>query len=251
MPEQRYYSNIYWHFTGSPKGIDWTRVRTPRDIPAQGPVLPATDAHATLKKILDSHRLLATCSERIVEGLNTEKFCCVTDIPIKDLPTHAPYYGKVAVGFRAAAVHRSFLPVMYVPTDSLPTVTRLVPNRALVKMAYDRFAYPGSFQEQQGYRLLSQAQAQANMESILEVNSEAIRGFFMNFVKITAFDPSPEGTFYREREWRNIGDFLFEPDDVAAIVVPEALIPATLSHLDERGYPKSISVIAWEFVEQA
>jgi len=249
MTIQRYYSNIYWHFTGSPKGIDWCKVGCPADITKQGPILDPAAAKDTLKLILKTQKLLGHCTERIVDDLETAKFCCVTDIPLKDLPSHSPYYGKVAIGFKAHAVHKSFLPVMYIPKESMPVIELLVPNRKLTEMAFGFLSYQGSFQEQQANKLMSQAVL--NKEVVQKPDSEAMKGFLMNFVKITDFDTSPENTFYREREWRNIGDFNFTVEDVAAIVVPESLIAGTQAHLVEMGYPQSISIVAWEFIENA
>ena len=249
MTAQRYYSNIYWHFTGSPKGIDWREVRCPADIAKQGPILNPATATATLKLILTSRQLLGSCTERVVSDLETDKFCCVTDIPLKDLPSHSPYYGKVAIGFKASAVHKAFLPVMYVPTQSMPVVEMMVPNRKLTEMAYDFLKYQGSFQEQQAMKLLSQAVH--NKEAVRKPDPEQMKGFLMNFVKVTDFDTSPENTFYREREWRNIGDFSFAVEDVAAVVVPESFISEAQEHLDKEGYPRLISIVAWEFIEHA
>lgn len=249
MTSQRYYSNIYWHFTGSPKGIDWRKVRCPADIERQGPVLDLPVAKDTLKAIISSKKLLGRCTERVIADLETAQFCCVTDIPLKDLPTHAPYYGKVAIGFKAAAAHRSFLPVMYIPTESMPVVEMMVPNRKLTEMAYDFLRYQGSFQEQQAAKLM--AQAAHNKEAILKPDANAMKGYLMNFVKVTNFDSSPENTFYREREWRNIGDFSFTVDDVAAVVVPESFIGEVREHLDREGFPPTISIVAWEFIEHA
>lgn len=249
MSSQRYYSNIYWHFTGSPKGIDWREVRCPADIAKQGPVLDPAAAVNTLKLILTSKKLLGSCTERIVKDLETTKFCCVTDIPLKDLPGHSPYYGRVAIGFKAKAVHKTFMPVMYVPKESMPFVETFMPNRKLTEMASDFLRYPSSFSEQQFHKLASQAAH--NKELVREPDAEAMKGFWMNFVKVTDFDTSPEGTFYREREWRNLGDFSFEVEEVAAVVVPEALMSETQEHLDAEGYPRSISIVAWEFIENA
>lgn len=249
MTTQRYYSNIYWHFTGSPKGIDWREVRRPADMVKQGPILDPATANETLKLILTSKKLLGSCTERVVAELDTAKFCCVTDIPLKDLPSHAPYYGKVAIGFKAHAVHRAFLPVMYVPTASMPVVEMMVPNIKLTEMANDFLKYQGSFQEQQAMKLLSQAAHSKDV--VRKPDAEAMKGFLMNFVKVTDFDTSPENTFYREREWRNIGDFSFTVEDVAAVVVPEAFIAEAREHLDNEGYPPSVSILAWEFIESA
>lgn len=251
MNSQRYYSNIYWHFTGSPQGIDWRQVRRPVDIEKQGPILDPAVATDTLKKILTSHQLHGTCIEKVVEGLETEKFCCVTDIPLKDLPSHAPYYGKVAIGFKPGAVHRAFLPVIYVPQQNMPFNEMFVPNRQLMGMAFDIFKYPGSFQEQQGMKLLSQANAPANKEVIRKPDIDAMKGFLTNYVKVTDFATTPENTFYREREWRHIGNFDFSTEDVAALVVPESHMAEARAHLDKEGYPSSVSVLSWEFIEQA
>ncbi|MFG1491075.1 abortive infection system antitoxin AbiGi family protein [Oceanospirillum sp. HFRX-1_2] len=148
LMSQRYYSNIYWHFTGSPKGIDWSIARCPKDITDQGPILNSLDAADILKKILDSSYLKATCTERISKGKETDTFCCVTDIPLKDLPSHAPYYGKVAIGFKSEAVHKHFVPVLYIPEQNLPAIEKLVPNRKLVEMGLEFLSYSGGFQQQ-------------------------------------------------------------------------------------------------------
>jgi hypothetical protein len=251
MTAQRYYSNIYWHFTGSPRGIDWRKVRRPADIEKQGAILDASAASNTLKLILASRKLLATCVERVVDDIETAKFCCVTDIPFKDLPSHAPYYGKVAIGFKAAAVHKTFLPVMYIPVQSMPIIEMMVPNRRLTEMAYDFLKYQGSFQHQQAMKFLSQAQADAYKEAVIKPDAEAMKGFLMNFVKVTDFDTSPENTFYREREWRNLGDFGFNVEDIAAVVAPESYIGEVREHLNKEGYPSSISLVSWEFIEHA
>lgn len=224
-------------------------MRRPADIAEQGPILDPATATAVLKLILTSRKLLGCCTERVVADLETAKFCCVTDIPLKDLPSHAPYYGKVAIGFKARAVHKAFLPVMYIPKESMPIVEMMVPNRKLTEMAYDFLKYQGSFQEQQAMKLLSQAAH--NQEAVRQPDTDAMNGFLMNFVKVTDFDASPENTFYREREWRNIGDFCFSVEDVAAVVVPELLIADAQAHLDKEGYPRSISIVAWEFIEHA
>ena len=99
----------------------------------------------------------------------------------------------------------------------MPVVEKMVPNPRLTEMALDSLRYQGAFQEQQAARLLSLAAHQK--EVVKEPDREALQGFLMNFVKVTKFDVSPENTFYREREWRNIGDFSFAFDDVAAVVV--------------------------------
>ena len=246
---QRYYSNIYWHFTGSPKDIEWANVKRPADIIKQNSILDDSSAKDILKLILDSNILKGSCVECVTDELKTEKFCCVTDIPVKDLPSHSSYYGKVAIGFNPEAIHKSFVPVLYIPTQNFPVIEKLVPNRKITKMAHDFFSCSGSFQKQQGLKMLAQA---TNCKEIIEQpDMNNLKGFFSNFVKITDFDTSPENTFYREKEWRNIGDFKFSKKDVAAIVVPEEFMEEMHKYLSASDYPNTINILAWEFIENA
>ena len=243
---QRYYSNVYWHFTGSRKGVEWHNVRKPSDLTDKGEPQPPSDAVETLKLILGSNKLKATCHERIDKELITEKFCCVTDIPIKDLQTHSPYYGKVAIGFRAAAIHKSFLPVLYIPKSNLPAIEKVGYDPELLSISNDLLASTGGWGQKQGLHLRQQAERTAKSETL--VDSSEVTGFLKNFLKITEFSTNPEDTFYREREWRHIGDFGFEKTDVEAIVVPEEHLCAVRSFLVSEAYPDNISVISWEFI---
>lgn len=245
---QRYYSNIYWHFTGSPKGVDWSITRCPKDITNQGAVLDDSVAAETLIHILDSKSLWATCTEKIAEGVETEKFCCVTDIPLKDLPSHSPYYGKVAIGFKAKAIHKHFIPVLYLPTQNLPTIEKLIPNRQISKMISDLLSSSGGWAEQQAMKLMPRAHQY--IEVLKEIDKNEIGGFYSNFVKITNFDSDPQNTYYREREWRGIGDFNFDYADIEAVVAPSSVLPVIKDKLEKLGI-KDINVVSWEFVEEA
>lgn len=245
---QRYYSNIYWHFTGSPKGVDWSIARCPKDITNQGAVLDDSIAAETLSLILASKSLWATCTEKIAEGVETEKFCCVTDIPLKDLPSHSPYYGKVAIGFKAKAIHKHFVPVLYLPAQNLPVIEKLIPNRQISKMISDLLSSSGGCAEQQAMKLMPQAYK--HKEVVKEIDKNEIGGFYSNFVKITNFDSDPQNTYYREREWRGIGDFNFDYSDIEAVVAPLSVLPGIKDKLEELGI-KDINVVSWEFVEEA
>lgn len=245
---QRYYSNIYWHFTGSPKGVDWSITRCPKDITDQGAVVDDSTAAETLNLILTSKSLLATCTEKIAEGVETKKFCCVTDIPLKDLPSHSPYYGKVAIGFKAKAIHKHFIPVLYLPSQNLPAIEKLIPNRQISKMISNLLSSSGGFSEQQAMKLMPHAYR--NMEAVTEIDKNEIAGFYSNFVKITNFDSDPQNTYYREREWRGIGDFNFDYDDIEAVVAPSSVLAVIRDKLEELGI-KDINVISWEFIEKA
>ena len=79
---QSYFSKIYWHFTGGP-AVNWADIRTPKEI--KNKTKSSIEAVQILKQILSSRKLLATCTEKIMGELRTNKFCCVCDIPFKDL----------------------------------------------------------------------------------------------------------------------------------------------------------------------
>lgn len=205
---QRYYSTIYWHFTGSPD-IDWNNVKSPEDMLTQGKPKPDEQAVKILKEIICSKTLKATSIEKLTDSIWTEKFCCTTDIPFKDLLTHAQYYGKVAIGFKAEMIQKIFLPVFYVSTDNK------------------------SYSE----------------EVLKTLDSEQ---YIKNFIKMTDFTSENDGhTFYREREWRHIGDFNFNVEDVAALVVPNNSLLEMRKCLESNHFPEDISVLSWRLIEQA
>jgi Putative abortive phage resistance protein AbiGi, antitoxin len=248
---QRYFSFIYWHFVGSPKGIDWHQVRKPADICRLGTPKSVPEGVAIVKSILEKRVLKATCTELISEGIETETFCCVTDIPLKDLLSHEPYYGKVAIGFRAEAIQEAFLPVLYYPEALLPkAVIGKGPDPTLFKMGVE-IEYEGTgWSSAQGRRM--QAQAIAVGVPIIGVDPRVKDSVFKDFVKITKFGNQPEDSFYREREWRCTKDFHFEPKDVAALVAPESELPSLSKWIKEVEFPQgSLSLVSWEFIEKS
>ncbi|WP_047155210.1 abortive infection system antitoxin AbiGi family protein [Aneurinibacillus tyrosinisolvens] len=229
---QRYYSNIYWHFTGSPN-VNWHLVKKPGDIQKYG--VPKLDREAVdiLLRILQSKKLLAKCTEKISDTMITEHFCSTTDIPFKDLVTHSPYYGRVAIGFTARAIHKKFMPVLYIPVHNMPFINRILTNMEIQgeKEAGGQLAYTYS--------------------GVREVDSSQIAGFLMNFLKVTDFGAREGDSLYREREWRHLGHFNFDVRDVAAIVVPQDYISELSVYLAGDRYLHNVSLISWEFIENS
>ena len=237
--DQRYYSNVYWHFTGSPSDLDGKLITKPSDIGVHGTLKTLEEATEILVTILESRKLLATSREALSEDLQTDRFCCVTDIPLKDLQLHAVNYGKVAIGFRSRCIHKHFLPVLYLPKDNTPMKERLIPKQAASTNGLG-----------QGYRI--QRSADTLVTECEPETQSLIENPFLNFIKITDFGPSPEQTFYSEREWRHVGDFAFEDEDIEAVIAPAAQLPELRRCLfDELGYPATLSLFAWEFLENA
>jgi hypothetical protein len=243
---QRYYSNIYWHFTGSPENIDWSKVKKPQDILKFGHPKKEEQSVEIMFKIIESQKLLATCYEKVAENFQTEKFCCVTDIPLKDLLTHGKYYGNVAIGFKAKAIHDNFIPVLYISENNLPFIKKIFHDAGLVDMAYKELLYD----DPQGIRNFYSLMSRAKKEKI-EIDISKMSGFLSNFIKITKFDIKDGVSFYREREWRHIGDFNFKLEDIEAVVVPQKLIGDVKEKLSAINELKEISIIAWEFLRLA
>jgi len=252
MENQRYRSGIFWHFTGSPGNVDWGQVTKPSDILKHGK--PASDQEAvdTALKILESQKLLGTCQERVSETQRTSKFCCVTDIPIKDLHNHARFYGRVAIGFSSWNIHKKFLPVLYLPTAQLPASKEYTkPNESALDYAHDCYKR-GNLEEAMNYEEM--AWSLYGERVVAELDQSAVGAFLVNYLKITDFNARGEETFYAEREWRHIGDFEFEPSHVEAIIAPKNQLNRIRDYLSSgQRYSNqtAISLVSWEFVQTA
>ncbi len=247
---QRYRSGIFWHFTGSPENIDWGELKKPADILLHGK--PKSDKLSVkiLIDILNSGKLIAKSEEKVSETQKSNKFCCVTDIPLKDLYIHAQYYGNVAIGFSASSIHKQFLPVIYVPLKQLPASKEtIIPSEQdLIKAEesdacglYSESAYFAERAYEYGKRIL------------MELDENRVGSFFVNFLKITEFSSNEKETFYAEREWRHIGDFVFLPPEIEAIIVPERYldnIKSFLNSIDQNKDKRNLSTLSWEFVNK-
>ncbi len=238
---QRYYSNIYWHFTGSPD-VDWNIVTMPAEI--KGKAKSPEVSKNTLIKIILSQKLLAGVPEKIHGNVKTESFCCVCDIPFKDLISHAEYYGKVAIGFNSTAIQRSFNPVFYYKYNfPIPKKISADKNRKLDKnKAFDK--------NDSAFKLISYM---FGLDESTEYNKflDSELGLLKPYIKITRFSDKDEETFYREREWRKIGDFNFKPEDVEAILVPKGYFSEVKKTLKDNDYNSNISIVSYEFLEKA
>ena len=252
MESQRYRSGIFWHFTGSPNNVDWGRVTKPGDILKQGTPTSDEEAVSTALKILQSKKLKGTCQERVSETQRTNKFCCVTDIPIKDLHNHARYYGHVAIGFSSWPIHKHFLPVIYLPTEQLPASKEYMkPNESALDYANDCYKR-GNIEEAMNCEEM--AWSLYGERVVAELDCNAVGSFLVNFLKLTEFNILGEESFYAEREWRHVGDFDFEPDHVEAIIAPKSQlnrIREFFSSNEQYAKHSAISLVSWEFVQIA
>lgn len=249
---QRYYSNIYWHFTGSPKEVDWGRCRKPKDILLQAKPRPPEEALHTLFAILESKKLLATCTERISEKLNTQRFCCVTDIPLMDLDLHTHYYGEVALGFKCSRIHAEFNPVLYFPSREFPRKWHTTPGKDLIVDDFDDIdTYEFDAEELSDGRFRLTLKGDQGLLFASEIDSSSIDRYFVDHLKITNFSRQIGESFYQEREWRHTGDFAFDGNLVEAVIVPRHLKTRTQEFMSSSNDFVQISILTWEFLRQA
>ncbi len=244
---QQGYSNTYWHFTGSPSNVNWSDATHPKDILTQGSVLSDTKAANNLHSILTEKTLKATCVETILQGMDTEEFCCVMDVPIRDLPSYSSYYGKVVIGFKAAAIRDYFVPVLYLPEHNLQQVEEVAPNKEMAELANNFLDSTSGWAMRQSLRLMTQAAH--NIEALTQVDKEVVENTFVDYVKMNSFDADPLNNYYREREWRCLADFKFKHSDIDAIVMPEKMISTFRRKLDKLKLT-NVNLLSWEFIGQ-
>src|SRR6266850_6539759 len=131
MENQRFFSATYWHFTGSPCGLQGKDITSRTEMLADNRTRKTPEESVKiLRSILKEKRLAARATESIGGRAITDPFCCVTDIPLKDLLYHSKYYGCVAVGFRQEAIRTKFLPVLYYPKQQLSFLKYIIDNEA-------------------------------------------------------------------------------------------------------------------------
>ncbi|MFZ7102217.1 MAG: abortive infection system antitoxin AbiGi family protein [Peptococcaceae bacterium] len=232
---QRYYSNIYWHFTGSPENLDWEKIKSPDDILKFGRPKEDKQAADILLKIIKNREIIANTSEKISNNFYTEKFCCVTDVPLKDLLTHGPYYGKVALGFKPRPIHENFVPVLYISENNLPFAGFIT----------------SEFQAKRGRVENYDAYLKKAKEENPAITMQDLAGFITNFIKVTKFDVDEGHSFYREREWRHLGNFRFTYNSIEAVVVPQKFLEYVKEELAGIKELLEISYISWEFLQMS
>ncbi|MFZ1528994.1 MAG: abortive infection system antitoxin AbiGi family protein [Ferruginibacter sp.] len=240
-----YYSNIYWHFTGSPKNIDWTKIYSPKGILKHGKPKSDRECLTILSKIFSSKKLIASTKEKVDKHIISESFCCVTDIPIQNLGEHKKYYGNVAIGFKHSKIHRFFNPVFYISKRQLP----------------HRFKRDEDLSQDEKISLFLKSKIRKSlfkrksgslsslMNQGITVDETKIGPFLLNYFKISDFSENMDNTFYREREWRKVGDFEFEVNDIAAIIVPEKTLTRSQKIMAKYNL-SNIPLLTWELLKK-
>ena len=203
-------SKILWHFTGGP----YTDPTTGRQLKEPK---PEEEALNHLLSILKEGRIRAN------EGLlcygqyevHLPPFCCVAEIPIQHLRYHSERYGKFALGFRRRNLReKKFRPVHYVIGD-----------------ADSDFVLPSILDVWYFLDFQLSADRNAKEKSMLEgvMKKQATHMCFLKSFLVEESD-----SVYAEREWRVLGDFVFDPEDLCFIICPEDFLERVRPEVPEK-----------------
>lgn len=238
-------TDIYWHFTGSPKDVPWHLIKRRRDILNFGNPESPDKAVSTLKLILASKKLKkGTCIERIVEQLDIKPFCSVTELTIKDLLNHSKYFGKVAIGFSSTTINKNFTPVAYkdygtlsingdisIDSNAVFDSEAVIGNESDSALKFLEFFFNN---EQNDYGM-----AKALNHELGSVDN----------IKMTESSDGDDESLCGEREWRCTGDFYFHNDDVVSIIAPKDYITEIKEHLAKCQFSNTIDIVEFEILE--
>ncbi len=166
------------------------------------------------------------------EELLVPTVTCYCDIPYEQLGPHISKYGPFGLSFsRHRLTKRGARPVIYVPcrpddwTGVFTGHTLLKELESTFRGVYEqrRILQPPNSGLSQGIEL--EAKPKTLLES-LEKAEHTLALRILAYVKpyeSTLEDTDPR-YYYSEREWRKLGNFMFEPSDVIRIVVDESYL---------------------------
>lgn len=243
-------SKIFWHFTGSPKNIDWKNISCPNDIENFG--TPKSDAESIeiLKNIIDSQELKANATEKILGDLQTNKFCCVTDIPMNFLHIHKKYYGNVAIGFSSNNIYQNFNPVLYFKKDNFFEKFLEFVKCTPIKIKLEELGISENDAVNNYFELNEDGTYSIpSEEPLIDISKEGVR-YLVDHIKFTKFSDTPGESFYQEKEWRCIANFHFDINDIEVLIVPKENINDLIEYLSTKPI-NNISILSWEVIEMS
>lgn len=159
------------------------------------------------------------------EGLIFPKMTCYADIPFSSLDIHVKKYGKFGVSFkREYLIKFGARPVMYVPLSDnhwgSPFGEKLLLNiEAIYKGFHEHVAVKNEPLIEKKGRFIGDS-PQNEIQAIDQIDKIVAKDF-LAFIKPfnSHLDSTHPDNFYMEREWRKLGNLVFNPDDVVKIIV--------------------------------
>jgi hypothetical protein len=162
---------------------------------------------------------------------------CFCDIPLMDLTIHIEKYSQFGISFKKYfLISNGATPVFYVPKTSRVKIPRVPTDKELEEMRITQINKTEYYETDKGlffdemirnYHTLFQHISQCinPTEPTWRIKFD-VRHFFdfyiFSFIKF--YDPSlPENhcdNYYFEREWRILGNLIFEKKDIYRIILP-------------------------------
>lgn len=218
--QQRYVSNVLWHFTGYNKSD--------------------SEAYEILKSIIHNKILRrGDYRTKILIQDEYERFgypcLCVCDIPFKELAKHTLRYGKFAIAFNKydAIKDGNFNPILYVDRNHklyeyilnnlIPHIDPLTKMKE-VGLIVEKFLY-----------LLGTQVKPCDLTADLKMDASA--------------DDQQTNNFYYDREWRSAFDWEFNLKNVEAVIIPESFTKDMKKFLYD-GEFNNMPIIPYEMIEK-
>lgn len=186
------------------------------------------DNYETLTKILNDNCVSYSCKVKgwgvtsyvinwnkslLDEGLIVPSMTCYADIPFSSLDIHVRKYGKFGVSFkREYLIKFGARPVMYVPLSDNDCGSPFGEKLLLdIETVYKGF---------HEHVAVKNEPFQNEIQAIDQINKIVAKDF-LAFIKPfnSHLDSTHPDNFYMEREWRKLGNLVFNPDDVVNIIV--------------------------------
>ncbi len=191
----------------------------------------------------NSHRFTFDKSGDILtEQLLVPEIVCFADIPFPSLGLHSKKYGRFAVSLhRAHLVRYGTRPVTYFPYDP-SDIGQVVDGVGALRNIEATY---------RGVRLHRTSDAEQALGVVPSTLEEALQAAeYVLSIQVLAFlkpfnntlHRDDERNYYMEREWRRLGNVLFEPKHVASVVLPESFIQRI--NVDEPEYCERVRVLA-------
>lgn len=243
-------SKIFWHFTGSPSDLVWNNIYKPSDIIKFGKLKSLDEAINILKMIIESKTLKAKASEYLFDDRETSKFCCVTDIPLKFLDQHKDYYGKVAIGFSSKKIYENFNPVLYLKRSEFLSNSLELVETDPWKIRLEDLGITHDDAINNDFTPNPDGTYSIPFQKLTIEIEEKLKKYLTNYIKFSYFSDEAGESFYQEKEWRKIGNFYFDHNDIEAVIVPKNNIDLITSYLT-RMQINQVSILSWDVIEKS
>ena len=172
-------------------------------------------------------------------GMFLPQVICFCDIPINDLKIHMNKYSKIGISFlKSFLVKNGANPVFYIAKNSIVKSPSLFDKNEYneIKVEITRCNYFDIMSKEMHNIFIKLINSMIPQRKITEPSGDLIESFdvwtmFLNyhiFSFVKFFDDSAtdedHDNFYMEREWRIIGNLMFNLEDTYRVILPMGYI---------------------------